>query len=385
MKIQLFADVYDDVINELNQRKSQTQNELNNLAVEKQNALNTYEQNYQTQMNDYNDLMQQQEQNINTWANTQRDLQEQQKEYNLGLIEQGKQKAEKQTNTEIGNAYIDYQKAMNRYSGTEETLASQGLSGTGFADNQRIAMNITYQNRVSSAKTALQQANVDFNNQMQQALLNNQSALAELALSEMTQRYQLALQGFEYRTNMQNNRLNYIQDINDTYFSKGNTLQNRLDTYTSAIGNIKQAREESNQRKQELAQELAWEREKYYNSLNNLNEYDDYYDNQGTNGMAVNGALNAIKSATGNNSSGGVLTNLINSTKNYISNAANKKYSSSVSPRLSGATASKWYEANLYNKSLTKNELQSLLKNAYDKKQINANDVNNILWAFGLE
>ena len=285
MNIQLFADVYDEMIQEAQERKQQTQNDINNLAIEKQNVLDNYEQTYQAQLNDYNNLMEQQQRNIDTWADTQKQTQQKQTDFNIGLIEQNKQEAQKQTDAEIGNAYIDYQKGLNQFGGSAETLASQGLGGTGFAKNQDIAMNITYQNRVSSAKSALQKANTDYNNQIQQALLNNDAALAEIALQQMQQSYALALQGFEYKSTMMTNRTNYIQSIGDTYFSRGNTLQNRLDSYTSNINSyraaqeqeraqkeyqeaqLKAAQEQAQLKAQQEAQQLAWEREKFYTNL----------------------------------------------------------------------------------------------------------------------
>ena len=54
------ADIYDEMINEYNAQKQNTQTQINNLAVEKQNVLDTYEKNYQNQLTDYNNIMNQQ-------------------------------------------------------------------------------------------------------------------------------------------------------------------------------------------------------------------------------------------------------------------------------------------------------------------------------------
>ena len=254
------ANVYDERIDEYNKQIKNTQNEMSNLATEKQNVLDTYEKNYNEQLTNYNELMAQEKANIDTWAETQKETQQKQTDFNIGLINQAKQEAETKTNAEIGNAYIDYQKGLNQFGGSAETLASQGLTGTGFAKNQDIAMNITYQNRVASAKSALQKANVDYDNQIQQALLTNDAQLAEVALKQMEQSYALALKGFEYTTTLQNNRLNYIQGVNDSYFNKNNTLQSRLDSYNSTINSLKVAKHN-----EELAQQQA-AAARYYSS-----------------------------------------------------------------------------------------------------------------------
>lgn len=262
MNIQFFADVYDEVINDVNNLKKQTQTDINNLAVEKQNALNTYQQNYDNQLNNYNNLMKQQQNYIDTFAEQSKINQQKQTDYNINLINQNKQETQKQAQAEMGNAYIDYQKSINQYSGNAEQMSSNGLSGTGFAKNQEIAMNITYQNRVSSANSALQKANTNYDNQIQQALLNNDASLAEIALQQMQKSYQLVLQGFEYRTTMENNRLSYIQNMNDSYFSKEQSLLDRLNTYNSTINNLKLGQEESNIKRRQIAEEAALERER---------------------------------------------------------------------------------------------------------------------------
>lgn len=294
MNIQLFgAEVYDELIESYNQDKTKAQQQIDNLAVEKQNVLDTYEKSYQNQLADYENLMTQQQQNIQTWADTQKEQQQKQTDYNIGLIEQNKQEAQKQADIEKGNAYIDYQKGLNQFGGSAESLAAQGLSGTGYAKNQEIAMNITYQNRVSAANSALQKANTDYNNQIQQALLTNDAALAEVALQQMQQSYALALQGFEYKTTMQNNRLNYIQNINDSYFNKANTLQGRLDSYNSQLANIKTSKlnyEYQLQKDAEAAelarQQAAAQAARYYSSKSSggggnsgNGGYSDYTDN----------------------------------------------------------------------------------------------------------
>lgn len=236
------ANVYDEITTDITKNKKQTQKDIKNLATEKQNILNTYDTNYNQQMTDYNDLMNQQQNTINTWAETQKQNQQKQTDFELGLIEQQKKEAQQQTNAEIGNAYIDYQKGLNQFGGSAETLASQGLGGTGFAKNQDIAMNITYQNRVSTAKSALLKANTEYDNQMQQARLNNDARLAEIAYQQLKESTQLALQGFEYKSKLMNERINFIQNTNDSYFNKQNTLQSRLDTYNTNLNNIKLAK-----------------------------------------------------------------------------------------------------------------------------------------------
>ena len=362
------ADIYDEMINEYNARKTQTQTDINNLATEKQNVLDTYEQQYNQQLTDYNNLMNQQQANIDTWANTAKETQQKQTDYNLGLIEQAKKETEKETNAERGNAYIDYQKGLNQFGGSAETLASQGLSGTGFAKNQEIAMNITYQNRLAAANTALQKANTDYNNQMQQALLNNDAALAEIALQQLEKSYALALQGFEYKTTLQNNRLTYIQNVNDTYFSKTNTLQGRLDDYTDKINSVKSAQEQARQ------QAAAASSSRYYSSKSS---------GGGNNNQLAFSGNNEKQNTPVNNSA---TTDFVARTLGAINNALTPStYTANMNPKLSGRNASTWYNNNIAGKSLTASKLNSLLDTAYKAGLITTQDKKNIKSAFGVK
>ena len=373
------ADIYDEMINEYNAQKQNTQTQINNLAVEKQNVLDTYEKNYQNQLTDYNNIMNQQQNYIDTWANTQKETQQKQTDYNIGLINQAKQEAEKQTNAEIGNAYIDYQKGLNQFGGSAETLASQGLGGTGFAKNQDIAMNITYQNRVSSAKSALQKANTDYNNQIQQALLTNDAKLAEFALQQMEKSYLLALQGFEYKTTLENNRLSYIQNVNDSYFNKTNTLQGRLDSYNSTINSIRTTQHQEQLAEQQRQQALAAARSSGGGSRSS-----------GGSSSGVYGFTDTTPTASTPTTTKGqsLVTQVANLAKSDIAKfltAANTPVSANKSLKLSSSKANSWFNNNMGTKSFTPAQVKSLVNSAYNQGIITTSDKNSILAAYGVK
>ena len=258
MKLQRFANIYDEMIDTYNRSIQETQSRIGQDEAEKQRLINDYNAQYQNQLNEYQQLQDQNKANIESWANTQKDLQQKQTDYEVGLINQAKEQAEKETKTEQANAYIDYQKGLNEFGGSSEQLASQGLQGTGFAKNQDIAMNITYQNRVASANAALQKANTDYNNQMQQALLSNDANLAALAYQEMQQQYQLALDGFTYRTNLWNQKLNYETQTNNTYWDRINNYRNQIKNYQDSINATKQAKAAMEEQQRQFNAQMSY-------------------------------------------------------------------------------------------------------------------------------
>ena len=241
---------------------NQTQQQINNLQTEKQNAINEYETGYNNQLQQYNDLQQQQQNYIDTWAANQKEQQQKQTDYNIGLINQNKEEAAKETQKQTQDAYIDYMKQTNQYGGALENLASRGLATQGYSESSKVAMYNTYQNRVATANAALTKANTDYDNQIQQALLNNDAALAETALEQMKQTYQLALSGFEYTSNLYNQRLSYLQNIENTYYDRGQDLQALQAGYVGELGKLRQYQDEMEMEKQKraLAQQ-QWERE----------------------------------------------------------------------------------------------------------------------------
>lgn len=317
MNIQRFTAI-DDAINNFSGYIDETKNEINALAGQKQAQIDEYNKNYDNQLTQYDSILNQQKDLIDVETEKQKEIQQKQTDYNIGLINQNKEKAEKATQKETGDAYTDYLKSINQYGGNAEALAASGLINQGIQETSRIAMNITYQNRVSSAKSALLQANTEYDNQIQQALLTNDANLAELALNSMKQKYQIALQGFEYKTNMYNTKMSYMQNLDDTYFNRQQTLQSRIDSYSSTISDLQSAKERIAEERRQREEELAEERrqfdlqfaenqrqfnaqmaanERYYDyssSSNNNSEY-SYSDNPSTQASNYNTFGNSEK------------------------------------------------------------------------------------------
>lgn len=241
--IQRFA-TWEELTDYYNQNLNQTQAKINELQAQKEADISGYETNYQNQLNEYKDLQAQQQNYIDAWAANQKEQQQKQTDFNIGLIEQNKKEAAEAKQKEVKDAYTDYMKQTNQYGGALENLASRGLATQGYAESSKVAMYNTYQNRVATANEALTKANVQYDNQIQQALLNNDAALAETALEQMKQTYQLALSGFEYTSNLYNQKISYLQNIEDIYFDRENTLRGLAGDYASQLSAINQYREQ---------------------------------------------------------------------------------------------------------------------------------------------
>lgn len=363
LNIQRFAE-WDEIINNFNTSLNNAQSQLSGLDAEKQQLINDYTANYNDQLAKYENLQNQQKEYIDTWAETQKNTQQAQTDYNVGLINQNKEQAQKQTDAELGDAYVDYQKGLNQFGGNAEAMASNGLAGSGFSKNQEIAMNITYQNRVGTAKAALTKANADYDNQIQQALLNNDAALAEIALNQMQQSYQLALQGFEYKTNLYNNKLAYETDLSDTYFNRKQSLQDDINYYNSQLAQINQYQIEQAQWEREFAQQQKEHQDSMTKFWAEYNESKRQFDET-------------------------MKQNNYEYDDDEEEDAVVKNTTAST-PMLSSRYAQNWADKNIYTSSIIKNgiktsELVKKLETAYKAGTLKEKDVEKILSGFGLE
>jgi len=257
LNIQKFA-TWDELNEYYSKNLNQTQAKINELQTQKQNDINNYESNYNAQLNEYKNLQAQQQNYIDTWAANQKEQQQKQTDYNIALINQNKEEAAKEKTKQVQDAYVDYMKQTNEYGGALENLASRGLATQGYAESSRVAMYNTYQNRVATANEALTKANVDYDNQIQQALLNNDAALADFALEQMKQSYQLALTGFEFTSDLYNQRINYLQDLNNAYFEKETTLQGLAGDYAQQLGAIKQYQEQMAEEQRQFNAQMGY-------------------------------------------------------------------------------------------------------------------------------
>jgi hypothetical protein len=109
-------------------------------------------------------------------------------EFTIDQIEQQKEQAQKDYLKEQSGAYADYKKATSQHGVNAEKMASNGLTGSGYSESAQVAMYNQYQNRVSVAKSSYKQVISDYNNAITSARLQNNSALAELAIRTLEQR-----------------------------------------------------------------------------------------------------------------------------------------------------------------------------------------------------
>lgn len=132
------------------------------------------------------------------WAEQQQQLQQDRTDFAVEQIEQQKAQTQKDYIKEQSGAYADWQKQSNQYGANAEQMASNGMSNTGYSESSQVAMYNTYQSRVASARQAVNEANLQYDNAMKEAILENNVTKAEIAMQALQEQLELALQGFQY-------------------------------------------------------------------------------------------------------------------------------------------------------------------------------------------
>lgn len=164
------------------------------------------------------------------WGNKQAELQQQQTDFAIEKIEQQKEQAQKDYIKEQSGAYYDWQKQSNPYGANAEQMATSGLQGSGYSESSQVAMYTAYQNRVAIAKESFSKAVLEYDNMMNEARLQNNSALAQIAYETLQKKLQLALDGFQYESSLLMEKANQKNNIDNMYYGRKQDVLNQINT-----------------------------------------------------------------------------------------------------------------------------------------------------------
>lgn len=229
---------------------------------DKQNELNKYNQTYDNLISERDKFTQQQQDYVDSWKTTQEQIANDNLNHQLNLYNQQKEKAEQEYQKEAKASYIDYQKEVDKYGVSRENVVANGLSNSGYSESSKVDMYNTYQNRVATARESLNNIKLEFDNAIKEAQLSNNATLAELALQQMQQKLEIALEGFNYKDTQTQNKLNWEYNINNNYYDRYKDVENQINYENEQAEAIRQYNEQMAYKKEQdrIAQE-QWERE----------------------------------------------------------------------------------------------------------------------------
>lgn len=232
---------------------------------EKQAELDKYNQTYDRLIDERNQFTNQQQGLVNQWEDTQRQIANDNLNHQIDLYNQQKDKAERDYQKEAKASYIDYQKEVDKYGVSRENVVQNGLSNSGYAESSKVDMYNTYQNRIATARESLNNIKLEFDNAIKEAQLQNNATLAENALTALQQKLSIALEGFDYKTDQENNRMNWNNTINNNYYDRYKDVESQINYENQQAEAIRQFNEQlAFQKEQQRQAQERWEKEMEY-------------------------------------------------------------------------------------------------------------------------
>lgn len=194
--------------------------------------------------------------------------------YALDNIERQRGYAQKDFEKEARGAYQDYQKQVNPYGVQAENIFSSGLGNSGYSETSKLNAYNTYQNRFATARQSTDRLMEDFNNQMNQAMLEANQEKAQVALQKLQTQMSNLWQQLSFDSSLTQNKVNYNQWLEQFNYQK---------------------------QQDEIANAFAREQFEYQKQQDSLaNSYRNYYSGSGSSGGNTNNELTDT-SDTGSN------------------------------------------------------------------------------------
>lgn len=190
------------------------------VKTEETNAVNKNNTFYNDAVNKIDNQINTQIGNVKDWGAEQAKNQQAQHDFTIQQIEQKKAQAQQDYKKEQSAAYVDWQKQSNQYGANAEQMAAQGMSNTGYSESSQVAMYNQYQNRVAVAREAISRAELQFENQMTQARLQNSSILAEIALNTLKEIDSLTLAGIQQTTALRSEQAKRETELKQIYHNQ---------------------------------------------------------------------------------------------------------------------------------------------------------------------
>lgn len=234
-----------------------TQNEVN-----RQNEIANTNNTYQSMIEQSDKYYQGMVDATEEWKEQQTQLQNDKTDFVIEQINQQKEQANKDYIKEQSGAYVDWQKQSNQYGANAEQMAESGLTNTGYSESSQVSMYNTYQNRVAIARDSYNKAVIEYDNAIKDAQLQNNSALAEIAITALQKKSELFLQGFQYKNDLVLQNMAQEQAINNRYDSKWQTILSQINQEKALAEEIRQYNEKmAYQKEQDALAQAQWERE----------------------------------------------------------------------------------------------------------------------------
>lgn len=224
------------------------------VEADKQAAINNANNTYNSMINQTDDKYNELIQASKDYATQQQQIQQENTDFAIEKIEQQKDKTERDYIKEQKAGYVDYQKATDQYGVNAEAMAQNGMSNTGYAESSKIQAFTTYQNRYATARESYNQAVLNYDNAIKEAQLANNATLAEIAYKALQTQLEYSLQGFQYKNQLLQTKLNTQIQLDSEYNNRYQQVLSQINTENALAEQIRQFNAQLALQKQQLAQ-----------------------------------------------------------------------------------------------------------------------------------
>lgn len=214
-----------DYNNQLTEIEVNRQNDLAQLDQRYENAISETEQAYNKAADQYTiDANDGRTTAVEQLMETQTALTEQA----VKEIEQQREQSEKDYIKEQAGAYADWQKQSDAYGVNAEKMASNGLTRSGYSESSQVQMYSDYQARITTARDVFKRAELNFTNAITNARLQNNAALAQIALDAFQRQSEIALAGLTAKNGLLSEWTSQKLAVNTRYDNKYQTILDQI-------------------------------------------------------------------------------------------------------------------------------------------------------------
>lgn len=226
------------------------------VETDKKAALSEVEKTYGDMISQSNEEYDKLIQGAEGWGEKQTQIQNEQTDFAIEQIEQQKDQSKKDYTKEQSGAYVDWQKQSNQYGENAERQAAVGMANTGFSESSQVAMYNAYQNRVATARASFDLATQNYNNQITEARLQNNSALASIAYQVYEKQAAYALQKMQNQNTLLLEQANKKLQVDEMYYQRWKDVLAQMNTENTLAEQIRQYNENLNLDEKKLAEQI---------------------------------------------------------------------------------------------------------------------------------
>lgn len=238
------------------------QNRVNNVYNEREKVLAENNSMYEGLINNAGEIRDQQNSYLAEQERIGNENLDKQLNYQTDLINQQKEEAAQNKRVEENKALNDYTAYTNPYGLQNERLYGAGLGNSGVSETSKLGAYSVYQNRVATGAAAYQKAVQSYDNDINQAILNNDVQKAQNALNKLKLQLQNNQDYFSNISSLSQNKLSNENQIRSTYMDQYNTVYNQIMNEQKQAEAIRQYNESMAEQKRQYDINLAYQKER---------------------------------------------------------------------------------------------------------------------------